>query len=225
MGSYPKLAFFASAGYDTTILRDISVAAGATTTHDLRMTRDWAALRGGAVLGAISDNTGEEFGCGADKAFDQSQATVWLSGLTRTAPGRPPQFDGPPTVVLELPQEVDVTSFLIDPKAGCGNDETSSTREYTIETSANGTDFQTAVDGRGAAGFTDANLGLLRKSACPDGHHRPRRAVHPREPAQPAPPGCRVPAADMHGHGLHRSRGAQGPRRRSQPAARRAHSA
>ena len=162
VGSYPKLAFFASAGYDTTILRDISVAAGATTTHDLRMTRDWAALRGGAVLGAISDNTGEEFGCGADKAFDQSQATVW-SSFNPDGPGTPPQFDGPPTVVLELPQEVDVTSFLIDPKAGCGNDETSSTREYTIETSANGTDFQTAVDGRGAAGFTDANLGLLNK--------------------------------------------------------------
>ena len=133
------------------VLRDVSVAAGATTTHNLRMTRDWAALGGGAVLGAISDNTGEEFGCGADKAFDQSQATVW-SSFNPDGPGTPPQFDGPPTVVLELPQEVDVTSFLIDPKAGCGNDETSSTREYTIETSANGTDFQTAVDGRGAAG-------------------------------------------------------------------------
>ena len=93
-GSYPKLAFFASAGYDTEVLRDVSVAAGATTTHDIRMTRDWAALRGGAVLGEVSDNTGEEFGCGADRAFDQSQSTVW-SSYNPDGPGTPPAVRRP----------------------------------------------------------------------------------------------------------------------------------
>jgi hypothetical protein len=159
---YPKLAFFASPGYDPAAVRDVSIAADAATTHDIRMTRDWAALRGGAVVRSVSDDTGDPFDCGADEAFDQSRATVWSSfNPTSEHPANPQA--GSPTVVLQLPDTVDVTSFLIDPTAGCGNGRSSSTREYTIKTSTDGTTFRTAVDGRGASGFTEADLGRLSR--------------------------------------------------------------
>ena len=85
VGSYPKLAFFASAGYDTAVLRDVSVTAGATTTHNLRMTRDWAALGGGAVLGAISDNTGD----GVRLRRGQGVRPVAGDRVVLVQPGRP----------------------------------------------------------------------------------------------------------------------------------------
>jgi hypothetical protein len=68
---------------------------------------------------------------------------------------------GPPTLTVELPRAIDVTEFLIDPSAGCGDGPSATTREFTIETSANGTNFQVAVDGIGANGFTDADIGAL----------------------------------------------------------------
>ena len=34
--SYPKLAFFASAGYDPAAVRNVAIAANATTTHNIR---------------------------------------------------------------------------------------------------------------------------------------------------------------------------------------------
>ena len=65
--------------------------------------------------------------------------------------------------MVELPETIDVSGFLIDPSAGCGDGASATTREYTVETSADGTTFQLAVDGRGAAGFTDDNIGLLNR--------------------------------------------------------------
>ncbi|MEP6651633.1 MAG: M36 family metallopeptidase [Lapillicoccus sp.] len=161
-GNYPKLAFFASAGYEPGIAGNVTIATDATTTRDIRLTRDWAALNGGAVVRQVSDNTSEPFGCGVDQAFDQSQGTAWSAfNPTSTDPDNP--HTGAPTIVLELPRPIDVSAFLIDPSAGCGDSASSTTREYTVETSGDGATFQTAVDGRGAAGFTDANIGLLNR--------------------------------------------------------------
>ena len=65
--------------------------------------------------------------------------------------------------MIELPETIDISGFLIDPSAACGDGASATTREYTVETSADGTTFQMAVDGRGAAGFTDDNIGLLNR--------------------------------------------------------------
>jgi hypothetical protein len=163
-GNYPKLAFFASAGYNPGVAGDVRIATDTTTTRDIRLTRDWAALNGGAVVRQVSDDTGASANCGVDAALDQSQGTTWSAfNPTSVDPGNPHPDGPPPTVVVELPQTIDISGFLIDPSAGCGDGASATTREYTVETSADGTSFQTAVDGRGAAGFTDDNAGVLNR--------------------------------------------------------------
>ena len=159
-GTYPKLAFFGDAGYNPAVARNVAVSGDQATTRDQALVRDWAALNGGATIEAVSDDTGGPFGCGAAQALDQSQGTTWSAFNPSSAdPGNPNA--GTPTLVVELPRAIDVTEFLIDPSAGCGDGASATTREFTIETSADGTNFQTAVNGTGAAGFTDANIGLL----------------------------------------------------------------
>ena len=161
-GTYPKLAFTASAGYDAGVARNVVITQDSTTTRDAALQRDWASLSGGATIESVSDDTGGPFGCGVDRAFDQSQGSAWSAfNPTSEDPDNPEA--GPPTVVLELPRTIDVTAFLIDPSAGCGDGASSTTREYTLETSPNGTTFQMAVNGTGANGFTDANIGLLNR--------------------------------------------------------------
>jgi extracellular elastinolytic metalloproteinase len=163
-GSYPKLTFLPTVGYDPEVQRNVVIAANATTTRNVSMTRDWASLGGGAHVRQVSDDLGSVQNCGVNAAFDQSQGTTWsASNPTSLDPDNP--HAGPPTVVLELPQTLDVTAFLIDPTAGCGDADSASTREYTIETSGNGTTFRPAVDGTGARGFTDADLRLLNRRA------------------------------------------------------------
>ena len=67
-------------------------------------------------------------------------------------------------MVLELPETIDVSAFLIDPSAGCGDGASATTREFTVETSTDGTTFRMAVDGRPAgAQFTDASIGRLNR--------------------------------------------------------------
>jgi len=161
-GTYPKLAFFASAGYDPGVAANVPIATDETTTRNIRLARDWSALSGGAEVRSVSDDTGGPFGCGVNQAFDQSQGTGWSAyNPSSEDPGNPEA--GPPTVVVELPEAIDISGFLIDPSATCGDGASATTREYTVETSANGTTFQMAVDGRGSAGFTDDNIGLLNR--------------------------------------------------------------
>ena len=151
------------------------------------MVRDWAALSGGAEVREVSDDTAAPFGCGVDKAFDQSQGTGWSAyNPTSEDPGNPEA--GPPTVVLQLPEAVDISAFLIDPANTCGDGLSATTREYTLETSANGTTFQMRRRRPRRDGFTDENAGVLnrREPAGAAGHGvKFIRLTH----AQPAAPG------------------------------------
>ncbi len=162
VGTYPKLAVAPDAGFDPFIARNVVVTPNATTTQDATVRRDWAALSGGATIQSVSDDTGGDFGCGVEEAFDQSQGSAW-SAFNPTSPDPDNPAAGPPTVVVALPATIDVTAFLLDPSAGCGDGASATTREYTLETSADGTTFQTAVDGTGANEFTDANIGRLNR--------------------------------------------------------------
>ncbi len=155
-GTYPKLAFLPSAGFDPFVARDVVVTTDDVTTRNATMRRDWAAIAGGAVVEEVSDDTAGPFGCGVDRAFDQAPGSAWSAfNPTSEDPANP--HAGPPTVTLQLPETIDISTFLLDPSNGCGDGASATTREYTLETSADGTTFQLAVDGRGANQFTDAN--------------------------------------------------------------------
>ena len=162
VGTYPKLAFIASAGYNPNVARSVVIDADATTTRNAALVRDWAALSGGATIESVSDDTGSDFGCGVAQALDQSQGTTWSAFNPSTElPDNP--HAGPPTVTIKLPETIDVATFLIDPSAGCGDGASATTRQYKVETSADGASFQLAVDGTGAAAFTDDNIGKLNE--------------------------------------------------------------
>jgi extracellular elastinolytic metalloproteinase len=156
-GTYPKLAFLPSAGFDPFVARDVVVTTDDTTTRNAAMRRDWAAIGGGAEIEEASDDTGGPFGCGVDRVFDQAPGSAW-SAFNPTSEDPDNPHAGPPTVTLQLPETIDVSTFLLDPSAGCGDGASSTTREYTLETSSDGTTFQIAVDGRGANGFTDGAI-------------------------------------------------------------------
>ena len=162
VGTYPKLAVAPDAGFDPFVARNIVVNTNATTTQDASVRRDWAALSGGATVESVSDDTGADFGCGVDEAFDQSQGTTW-SAFNPTSPDPDNPGAGPPTVVLKLPATINVTAFLLDPSAGCGDGASATTREYKLETSTDGATFSVAVNGTGANEFTDANIGRLTR--------------------------------------------------------------
>jgi hypothetical protein len=162
VGTYPKLAVSPDVGFDPFVARNIVVNTNATTTQDATVRRDWASLSGGATVESVSDDTGANFGCGVDEAFDQSQGTTW-SAFNPTSPDPDNPGAGPPTVVLALPATIDVTAFLLDPSAGCGDGASATTREYRLETSADGATFSVAVDGTGANAFTDDDIGRLTR--------------------------------------------------------------
>jgi hypothetical protein len=162
VGSYPKLGFQASAGFDQEVARNVPISQDTTTVRNMAMRRDWSSLAGGAQIAAISDDTGADFGCGGAQALDQSQGTTWSAFNPISAdPGNP--HAGPPTLTIQLPATITVSAFLMDPSAGCGDGASATTRQFTIETSTNGTTFQTAYNGTGANEFTDANIGKLNR--------------------------------------------------------------
>ena len=151
------------------------------------------------------------------QAFDQSQGTGWSAyNPASEDPGNP--HAGPPTVVVELPETIDISGFLIDPSAGCGDGASATTREYTVETSADGTTFQLAVDGRGAAGFTDDNIGLLNRRN-PTGTTGKAVKFVRLTMLSPLRQGDDCLPTSCSGTRLHRHDGVQGPGRPSEHAA------
>jgi hypothetical protein len=66
-------------------------------------------------------------------------------------------------VTIRLPKTVDVTAFLIDPTPTCGDDGSSATGEYRIETATANGGFRTAVDGSGANGLAPGDLNRLNR--------------------------------------------------------------
>ena len=97
-------------------------------TVDRAITRDWAALEGGATLGTFTPPDYTDFGCGPSGVFDLSLGTGWGSD----APG-------PRSVVVKLPpRAIDVTSFGFDPGNTCGDGPDAATKTFTIYTKTAG---------------------------------------------------------------------------------------
>jgi hypothetical protein len=174
VGSYPKLAFQPSAGFNQEIARNVPITQDTTVVRNTAMTRDWSSLSGGADITQVSDDTGGEQGCGAAQALDQSQGTTWSAfNPTSADPDNP--HTGSPTMTIELPDTIDVSSFLINPSAGCGDGASATTRQFRIETSTNGTTFATAFNGVGAGNeFTDDNIAQLNEVVPTGANHNVR---------------------------------------------------
>jgi hypothetical protein len=157
--TYPQLILVPAGGYDGAELPDVTVPANATVTRDVTVRRDWSSLKGlGKVLKDDTkyDNTGAGFGCGLDQLADQNEGTGNSAfNPASTDPDNP--HLGPPTAVFELPRTITVTEFGLNPSNTCGDDPSAATKDYTLETSADGVSWTTAV----AGAFTAAQIHKL----------------------------------------------------------------
>jgi len=158
-GSYPRL-LVTRAGYDAPTVLDLDVAP-AGSVRDVALRRNWARYDGGAVvLAGVEPAFGDD--CAPERLLDGSLAYGWASyapewdGIVGDPPELPryPNGDfpdvepGPRTIELMLPRKVDITRFLIDPGAICGDDDSASLGEFTIETADDTQQYRMAFDGR-----------------------------------------------------------------------------
>jgi hypothetical protein len=139
--TYPNLVISAP-GYDK-VVSAVTVQAGATAPVNPTPARDWAATSGGATFtpGPFSDEYAGQ-GCGPEAAIDQSQVTGWS---TKASPAGK-------SMVVTLPAPVNVSDFAVDPGEACGDDSSSATRDYRIETSTGTVDGPWTVAASGAFG-------------------------------------------------------------------------
>ncbi|HEY3527795.1 MAG TPA: M36 family metallopeptidase [Nocardioides sp.] len=128
-----------------------------TTTVDFAPRVNRVAPGSGA---RIADATGQDYsaiGCGPGGAIDGSQSSGWS---TNASIGK--STDGslgfsPKHVTIELGQPLDVTGFAVDPASTCGDDSSSSTAGFVIQTSPDRSTWTTAASGT----FTAADDGTL----------------------------------------------------------------
>ncbi|HEY7604843.1 MAG TPA: discoidin domain-containing protein, partial [Gaiellaceae bacterium] len=150
VGTYPKV-FASGAGYDTVVVPTVKITGG--TTHlDWRLRRDWASIFGGAAIASFTGPDYTGFGCGPDKAIDQTLGNGWGSDSIDSTGAH---FT--PEVVVQLPVSITVTELGIDPANTCGDDPTASTADYRVETSADGSAWTVAKEGT----FGNADRGRL----------------------------------------------------------------
>lgn len=152
-GSYTKLVFLPSAGFDQ-VANPVTVPANGTVTVDAAMRRDWSSLSGGANVVDTNDDTSAPFGCGADAAIDQSRGVGW-SAFNPHSPDypSPPLTGDPPTMTVELPAAIGIQQFGIDPSNTCGDGPSASVQHILVETApAVSGPFTVALDHTFAAG-------------------------------------------------------------------------
>jgi hypothetical protein len=121
---FPSLLISAP-GYDA-ISVPVTVPAGTAALVSRTLTRNWAALPGGASVtpGPGSADYADQ-GCGPDAALDQSQGSGWSTDASGAGK----------SIVVTLPAAVDVSAFVADPAEACGDDASSATADFRIETS------------------------------------------------------------------------------------------
>jgi len=107
------------------------VAVDGVETVRIRLTRDWAALAGGAKLKRF---TGPDYtpACGPAFAFDASLSTGWGSDH--------PSYDGgsgttgPRIAVVRLPRRIDIASFGFAADGTCGDGPKAAVKVFEIQT-------------------------------------------------------------------------------------------
>jgi hypothetical protein len=144
VGRYGELVFKGAAGFDQISVESINLEPGENEVHNESMRRDWAASKGGATIEG-SDDTGGPFGCGLAQVIDQNQGAGWSPFNPDSADPDNPHA-GPPTATITLPRPVDISTVGMDPSNTCGDDPSATTKDYRIETSTDGTNFQVAKE-------------------------------------------------------------------------------
>ena len=151
VGTYRNVVIEGS-GFNTEHLDDVVVTAGSTTTFDATLTRNWASPDSGATTES-NDEAFAEIGCGSGQLVDGTGATGWSAYQSFAEPdpdfGLPPNphENADPVATIKLAAPIDISEFLMDPGPACGDDPTSMTKRYRVETSQNGTDFVVAKEG------------------------------------------------------------------------------
>ena len=167
-GTYGELVVYTAPGFDQVRDPAVQVKEGRTTTRNLTTRRDWAASRGGAHV-QVSDNSFAGIGCGGAQLIDQTQGAGWSPFNPHSQrPDNP--HAGTPTAVIKLPRAITVRAFLADPGNTCGDDLSSSTKGYRIETSPDGTTWTVASSGTFTA--ADAHRLNVLSPAAPIEHVR-----------------------------------------------------
>ena len=169
VGTYGKIFETNGSGYDAVERRAVAVTSGATTALNLVLRRDWAARAGGTTVSTDTDATADPFGCGPSAAIDQDPGIGW-SAYNPTSPKYPaPTLANhltagqPPSMTIQLPRPVDITSFEVDPGNTCGDGASATTKDFTIETSQDGASFTTAYDGTTpATEFAQSDAGTMK---------------------------------------------------------------
>jgi hypothetical protein len=143
-GTYANV-FARGAGFDT-ISKTLKIQSRTTLRTNWELRKDWAASGGG---GTVVNATGPDFtpfGCGPAALIDQSQQNGWGSQI---APGGE-------SIVVRLSGPVDISELVINPAATCGDDPSSSTAGYKVETSPDGTTWTLVASGTFPAGTVTA---------------------------------------------------------------------
>ncbi|MEU8222190.1 M36 family metallopeptidase [Kribbella sp. NPDC048915] len=141
-GTYPKVVVSAP-GYEL-IVQSVKVAPN--TKADFVPRRNWAAASGGGSVVGFNGPDFTPYGCGPGAAIDNAQGTGWGS-TTGNNDGDLADTVIPKHIDIKLPAAVTVEAFNVDPSNTCGDPGSSSTGQYRIETSADGTTWATAAEG------------------------------------------------------------------------------
>ena len=142
VGTYAKV-FSTAPGYDRSV-RTVTIGQG-DNTEDWSLRRDWAALSGGGAVTSFTPPDFTGFGCGPTGMIDQSLGNGW--GSITNAAGNNSQPIVPKEIVIKLPVAVNVSEIAIDPSNTCGDAGSASTKDFRLETSANGTTWTLAAEG------------------------------------------------------------------------------
>jgi extracellular elastinolytic metalloproteinase len=139
-GTYQKVSARA-AGYEP-VVRTVTVRKGANSANWV-IRRDLASTTAGASIVAVNGDDASEFGCGPTAAFDMSQGTGWSTDAQITSgTAIDPRF-----VTVKLAATVNVVEIGINPTGNCGDDPSSSTGDYRVETSPDGSTWAVAASG------------------------------------------------------------------------------
>ena len=128
-GSYPRLRFTAAGYYPAAV--PVEVDGGQTATRDTTIRRNWASSSGLATVSSNHEEYAPNYSCGSEAAIDQSRGTGW-STANYQAPGA--ANASAPAMTVTLPHAIDISSFALDPSQTCGDDISSMTASYKLET-------------------------------------------------------------------------------------------
>lgn len=130
---YPEITV-SGAGYES--LLGVGVNVNGNLVLNAKVTRDWAAVEGGARVVDFSGPDYSQLGFGPAGLFDLSLGVGWASKLPV------PRF-----VVVKLPRPVDITTFGFDPSNTAGDGPDAATRNFAIYTKSRGGGWVLAFSG------------------------------------------------------------------------------